>query len=226
MALVKYGALITEIKGKVNGQVFQGGNAGFVLRNKNSRPGNDSLSRSAATNLMSQVAGSWRYLSPAERLAWSTAAENWLFVNRYGETYTGSGYQMYCAYNRRLIQRGQSMVLVPVVPETGTDPLAIQLDVAASNFVITWDQNPGASSYYNVYATRLYAASQRQFNRPFYFLGTVTGETGDFDCMAPWVAKFGSWLFDYGISVKVVSADILFPKPSYTYYASGIISQF
>lgn len=223
MAIVKYGALITEIKGKVGGQVFQNGNAGFVLRNKNSRPGAASVSRLNATNGMSAISSSWRALSDAQRLAWSAATENWLFLNRYGESYQGSGYQMFCAYNRRLALAEENTVLVPGVPAAAVDPVAIQLDATPGNLVVTWDESPGLNSIFMVYASKLYPPSQKAFGRPYYFMGFVTGATGDLDIQAEWLSRFGLLINGYNVNVRVTSCDILFPKPEFSYEITQVV---
>ena len=223
MAIVKYGALITEIKGKVGGQVFQNGNAGFVLRNKNSRPGAASISRLAATNGMSAISSSWRLLTDAQRLAWAAATENWLFLNRYGETYEGSGYQMFCAYNRRLALAEQSTVLVPGVPGVAPDPVSIEADFSANNMAVAWDTNPGANGIFLVYASKM-PPSQKAFGRPYYFMGYQLGESGDLDIADEWRSRFGHEIVGYNINVRITSCNILFPKVEYNYEISQIVS--
>lgn len=99
MARVQYGVFVTEIKGKVQGHVLQGGNVGFVLRNKGYTKGNSSRVRFVSSKNVAIVAQGWRTLTDVERAAWEAYAPTWPFVNKFGAPYTGTGYQVFMACN-------------------------------------------------------------------------------------------------------------------------------
>ena len=116
MARVQYGSIVTELKGSVGGQVFQAGNNSLVLRNKGYRKGTSSTARQAANRLISSQASDWRTLSVAQQSAWATAALSWPFVDKFGNTYYGTGYQCFIAYNSARLSILQPAVVTPSAP--------------------------------------------------------------------------------------------------------------
>lgn len=174
MAQVQYGTIITEIKGKIGGQVFQRGNKAFVLRNKNSKQGRLTNKKSLALISLSQIASSWRNITTADRLAWTTAAASWAFTDKFGGTYYGSGYQCYVAYNRSGRVIDNASVATPNLPAspaycavtnvTFTGPSAI--NVFTSNLTPT-------GQFLCVYASRVMSKGVTRTNVPMKFLGYV-----------------------------------------------------
>jgi len=112
-ASVKYGSIITEIKGKVGGQTYQGGTQGPVIRNSSKLTKADAGRSSKLTKAdagrtiqnranFAQTSSAWRDLSDENRASWVAGAVNFPFKNKFGETYTGSGYQVFMSVNTSL----------------------------------------------------------------------------------------------------------------------------
>lgn len=127
MASVKYGSIVTEIKGKVGGQTFQSNKAGFSLKNNGQNPkvsvrGWDLVSVTRKSNF-SSVTKLWSTLSDAERNAWNGLSGTWLFVNKFGDSYAASGYQIFCAanINRKLL--GLSILTTAPTYNAAVDPM-------------------------------------------------------------------------------------------------------
>lgn len=156
-ATVKFSALMTAMKGKVGGTVFQGSKVGSIVKNKPNgnfvkaipwlygdqdtvanwsgsmqellslSPGmtasDGSNSAWASTprpqqtlKLLSKI---WGTLESSDRAAWNSAAPNFPFTNRFGESYVASGYQVFVAINAKLMNLGQSMQTLPPSPSDG-----------------------------------------------------------------------------------------------------------
>jgi len=109
MASVKYGALITELKGKIGGTVFQGGPAGSVAKNIDAIADSAKLTKADAgrafppRKIIAQVSGLWRLLSQLQRDAWNAAAPLWPATNRFGEVYTPSGFNVFMKLNAQMV---------------------------------------------------------------------------------------------------------------------------
>lgn len=126
MAVVKYGTIVTEIKGKMGGNVFQGGisgpTCGIKAHISKTSVALGKQDRSTARKLINQhgnlamLAGYWRKMSDVDRAAWSTAAVGFPFKNKFGEMYTASGFQVYMSLNLNLMAIGVSMITVPPAP--------------------------------------------------------------------------------------------------------------
>lgn len=79
MAVVKYGSIVTEIKGSVGGSTFRTSNGIKTLYNKpNSRTGRGQINGGKPTQ-MSGIGGLWRDLTSSEQQEWNNLASriNW-----------------------------------------------------------------------------------------------------------------------------------------------------
>lgn len=108
MASVKYGAIITDMKGKIGGTTFQGGFSGSVAKSTPGTRAGSKLTKADAGRIVNQnaliaeLAAGWRNLTDEQRLTWRTGAPNYPFLNRFGASYTASGYQVYMSLNSQL----------------------------------------------------------------------------------------------------------------------------
>lgn len=156
---IKFSALVSEIKGKVGGTVFQGGKAGKVISNKTSKKSVASnglifTDKNAAftwpgcmadeLNVTGRVLpdGSYRWalktyytrsnlgklskwwgaLLPEDRQFWNSLAQTRPAKNKFGETYTPSGYQLFIEVNTLLLSAGMPvMAQIPCTQYTFVD---------------------------------------------------------------------------------------------------------
>jgi len=107
MAIVKFGAIVTGIKGKVGGQVFQGGRSATIFKNKGNSIGASSGRQTAyigddkslsRTNF-AIVTKHWASLTDGERTSWSALIGVWTFFDKFGDVYEGTAYQIFTAVN-------------------------------------------------------------------------------------------------------------------------------
>jgi hypothetical protein len=133
MAQTKYGALITDFKGKVGGTVFQGGFAAKITKNKPSFvPQKNNLTLPKRAQLTT-LASMWRKLTPEQQNAWDSIKSLWLFKNKFGESYEGSGYQVFIAYNLNLAVINREFVQEPSAPVELFDPGELTLSLKSDN---------------------------------------------------------------------------------------------
>lgn len=146
MAQIKYGAIITEIKGKIGGTVFQACRGGFAAKNK----GNSSRRRGLLESIQdenqrthfSQVTKGWSKLTEGERASWSSLLGVWTFVNKFGDTYDGSAYQIYTAANINRMSLGLSPLTSAPVADSAVDPIFTWADYSISGtFVGSYTNN-------------------------------------------------------------------------------------
>lgn len=154
MARVQYGVIVTELKGKIAGQVFQGGNVGYVLRNKGYTSGISSPNRQSANRNMIAQTTSWRTLTDVQRASWNSGASTWPFVDKFGNTYTGSGFQVYTAFNSNLLSLGLPAVLTIPSAESPNNPgtvTAIMFD--NGGIALEWENAGEAPDYILLFAS-------------------------------------------------------------------------
>ena len=155
MARVQYGTIVTEVKGKVQGQVFQGGNIGFVLRNKGYTKGLSTFRRSTANSFMVYAATQWKTLNDAQRQSWIDQAPYWPFYNKFGAPYVGSGFQVFMAYNTYKVQFGDTEV-TPSAPAVVTPPkpgVKVVTYSIGSGLVLSWDNETDVDTWIDIFAS-------------------------------------------------------------------------
>jgi hypothetical protein len=122
MAVAKYGALITEIKGKIGGTIFQAGRGAAVVRAWNpstkrvDQGGNSGDVSVRQLRQFATVTKGWQKLSQAQRDSWNDLIGVWTFIDKFGDTYNGTPYQIYCAAGlNRMIVGNLPLETAPVV---------------------------------------------------------------------------------------------------------------
>lgn len=162
MAQVKYGAIITEIKGKIGGTVFQGCRGGFAVKNRGRMITRDvTLERAYhdGTHVPQQrnfaiVTKAWASLSDFDRASWSGLLGIWTFKNKFGEVYNGSAYQIFCAANINRLTLGLSLLTVAPTKVDMVDPMITYSDYSISgDFLETRNNASAIGAYQFIYLT-------------------------------------------------------------------------
>jgi hypothetical protein len=111
MAIIKYGVLVTGIRGKLGGAIFSANGSSSYVRPwyKSSNP--RSLAQSEHRGRMGLMPSSWRAITQGERDDWDTfaALPAQQRTNSLGETYYCSGFNWFCIVNVRLLYAGQAI---------------------------------------------------------------------------------------------------------------------
>ncbi len=226
MAKVRYGSIVTELKGHIQGQVFQGGNVGFVLRNKGYTPGISNVRRQFATSVLSTVTATWRSLSDAQRSQWASLALTWPFVDKFGNTYYGSGFQVFTAYNAALVQLDEDQVLVPNAFVMPTDPGTITLTtLTTSAFAFTVPNTDLESDNLIVFASAPVSAGRNgnniRMNKIDIFDYSISPP---FSLFTKYVNVYGNYHVGAKIFLKFVVRNSFFPFARYIQYVNGIVA--
>lgn len=168
MAQVKYGALITELKGKVGGTVFQGGPGGPVCKNIDAIRDSAKLTKADAGRvintlpLTAQVAGFWRTLTDAQRASWATGAVNFPAFNKFGVAYTPSAYQVFMTLNFQVYQLTGAILYSCPVPITVNDPPTFSIaQPDLTSLDVTWAGGIQTDCTIRVDATQPMAAGRK-----------------------------------------------------------------
>lgn len=113
MALIKLGAFVTQISGKVGGQSFASSPSGTYIKNIGSyNVAKNTLTAQKLTSF-TFIAGQWRLLSQSQRDEWIKEAKKFPYTNRVGETKVYSGYLLFIKFNGSLIECKGDVILEP-----------------------------------------------------------------------------------------------------------------
>lgn len=225
MAVLKYGLIVTEIKGKVNGQVFQQGNNAKILRTNSNKKNSKSPALSHSTSLLAQVTSQYKLLSNADRLAWATAALTYPFTDKFRNTYYGNAFQCFTSYNRNLLTIGSPMVTTPniVTPATNVGPFSFtsstKIDVTIQPTTVL-----GTSQFYLIYASPAYSQGRNNNNATFKQIAAIDmNGVGNLKLNSFYNAVFGSFISDSKVIFKIIQVNPLYPFLYFPYIISTVI---
>ena len=116
MSKVKFSALITNITGKLGGQVLQGGNTSAIIRTGVNQSNKKSFIATPTSIIFSNLAKEWNKLSNDIKLQWSSATYLFLIFNSFGDQIQLSGYNLFVRLNYDLFYLGEDLLTVPPDP--------------------------------------------------------------------------------------------------------------
>lgn len=124
MAYIKFSALVSSVKGKLNGSYFQSQKGGTALKNisgRRAKQKNNQATLGAAQARLGFVSQYWRSITIAGRNDWNVFALNFTRINKNGQEYTPTGYQMFNECNGNALVLGSGISGVPGTPSTPLD---------------------------------------------------------------------------------------------------------
>jgi hypothetical protein len=185
MAQVQYGSIITEIKGKVSGSTFQSGRGFKSMKNTGRQVKGVSPQKQRVKSAIQAVSHQWGALTQQQRDDWAAFVGDWPFVNRFGESYTASPYQLFCAacLRRRLYFDDYDFTApssVPVMSDTGNWIVDI---FTIDNIDIGNDAAYSPGWYGIIYASPVVSPGRGYSQTGLRFLGVVP--SGEFAVQLP-----------------------------------------
>jgi hypothetical protein len=100
MAIIKYGALVSEIKGKIGSTVFQRCGKMFAIRSQTSKNYGKYPSNYISRINFSAIAVAWQALTPANKASFTTYASTYPTYDKFGNPCVLSGYNLFVYLNR------------------------------------------------------------------------------------------------------------------------------
>jgi hypothetical protein len=147
MALMKLTAFNGGIRGKVQGTVFQYCPYGQVVKGGllDAISAGAKLTKADAGRVMpvkaylTELSSAWRSLTDVQRTTWTTQAPNYPFTNKWGDTYTPSGFLLYMKMNLNLMKVGLPEVHTAPAPEPviNGSPFTVVYSADAGTFNLT-----------------------------------------------------------------------------------------
>jgi len=196
MAKVKFSALISEMRNKLNGSVFSKNRAGNYLRNKVTPVNPQTSFQIAVRNSLTSLSQGFRSLTSAQILSWNTAVANFTGTDIFGDSKTPSGINLYVKLNLNLITAGQAQIVAPPLP-AGAVPVVITgvtADFSSSLFTIASALAAVPAGHTLIIeATPLVSPGKSFVKSEFRVIGTELAAAA-FPVLAGarWIAKFGT----------------------------------
>lgn len=106
MALIKFGMMMTDARGKLGGQVFTKTRSGATVRTKVTPTNPQTTAQQTSRNILGSLSASWRNLSESDRQGWLSSVDLFSKTNIFGDSYKPSGKNLYVGLNANLLSIG------------------------------------------------------------------------------------------------------------------------
>lgn len=195
MAKVKFSDAVTDMRGKVGGNVYSRNHYGAFKRIKVT-PVNPSTSRQQVVRaFLGTRSAAWRGLTSAQQEGWRNAATNFPRTNVFGDTIQLTGSSLYVSLNQNLSNAGQANISDAPVPAAQPDyaVTAVTVDDSDNTSTVTASGAVPTGHTLMVMATTQMSAGRNFFKGRYRLISTVAAATASgFDINAAYVAKFGA----------------------------------
>ena len=172
MAIVKYGSIVTELRGKVGSFVFQ--KMGTTLSMRVQRSQNCAKTKSGIASRFSfaYLANAWASLTPTQKASYNTQASTYPFSDRFGNYIVVSAYNLFMAIHRRnilyadlIINTASAYYALPAIA------LIIGTFSNISNsFIFTFTSPIPAGMHVSIYVTLPMPATRSNVNSKYVFI--------------------------------------------------------
>lgn len=132
MAKIKYSALVSDMRNKLNGSVMSKNRYGSYVRNKVTPVNPQTSYQQMARQRLGNLASSFRGLTQAQINGWNASGVNFPFTDIFGDVKQLSGQTLFIKLNNNLEKIGEARI--DDAPAAGAIP---SIDITASSFTVT-----------------------------------------------------------------------------------------
>lgn len=194
MAKVKFSALVSDMRNKLNGSVFSKNRAGNYLRNKTTPVNPRTSFQQAIRQQLGSLSSKWSALTELQRATWRGAVGSFPYTDIFGDKKELDGKSLMIKLNMNLLNAGKPTIDVApqivAIPELSLDgavagvAAGVELDVSPSTI-------PAGYSLM-VYATAPQRAGVYFAKNKFRSLGVVPVAAGVADLATVYEDRFGA----------------------------------
>jgi hypothetical protein len=194
MAKVKYSALVSDMRNKLNGSVLSKNRAGNYIRNKTTPVNPQTPAQQANRQQLGSMSSSWNGLTESQRQSWRGASASFPYTDIFGDRKELDGKSLFIKLNLNLLNAGQaqiqsapSSVGIPEIALSAADA-SVATDIILSFGFATV---PVGFSLL-VYGTPPVNAGVQFVKNKYRLLGSATVAANDADITTLYNDKFGA----------------------------------
>lgn len=195
---IKYSALVSDARGKLNGSVASKNRYGSYLRNKITPVNPQSTAQMEARQRFGALSSMWKSLTQSQRNSWLSGVKAFPFTDIFGDIKHLSGNSLFVKLNSNLEKIGSAPILsapeavgVSTLPAfeisataTGGTLSALSLDF--ESFTLP------AGEALVVYATPPQGAGKNFVKSEYRFIGSATVDEDSADILSIYADRFGT----------------------------------
>lgn len=194
MAKVKYSALVSDMRNKLNGSVLSKNRAGNYIRNKTTPVNPQTSAQQANRQKLGSMSSAWGGLTDAQRASWRGAVSSFPYTDIFGDRKELDGKSLMIKLNLNLLNAGAAQIqdapASVAIPElaiesfgatvSGGLTLGINLQTIPVGFALL------------VYATPKVGGGVYFVKNQYRLLGAFTATAGAVDIDAEYGDRFGA----------------------------------
>lgn len=208
--LIKWGAFVTEGRGKIGGTVASRNRSGAYMRNKVTPLNPSTIAQSEARSRLADFSTNWRNLTEVQRTQWNSAAMNFPRTNVFGDVVVPTGKNLYTRLNINLELIGESAITTPPTP-AGVDIIR-PTDLVASGvlFDFTLIAPTPVGAVILVFATPPVSPGVSFVKSEYRLIGTATSvgpSPETVSMLSEYESKFGTPVFGQKIFAKFIAVN-------------------
>ena len=210
MAKVKFGAIVTDISGKLGGHVFAKNRGGNYMRTKTTPLNPQSVRQMAVRAMFALISSAWSALTETARNSFRDKVVEYSTTNVFGDVKNPSGKALYQKLNQNLLNSGQNQISECPSPSSVPSPSLVSVAGAEGTqaLVCTLGSDTTGAKIV-VFATQPLSQGTKFVKNKLRQIGAFNGQgAGTLDILAEYTAKFGSVSEDENIYVgaKIVNS--------------------
>jgi len=228
MAKVKFSALVSEMRNKLNGSVFSKNRGGNYLRNKVT-PSNPQTSHQVAVRArLTSFSQQWRSLTQTQIAAWRSAVGNFSKTDIFGDIRHPSGINLFVKLNVNLARIGVASLTDPPAP--GTVEAVTSIIVTASSITpslsVAYLPTPvPANTKLVVSATPLESAGKNFVKSEFRDIAIINAATASpYNALAAYTARFGALIAGQQVFFKLTPINDVTGQAGQALQGSAIVA--
>lgn len=209
MSKIKYSALVSDMRNKLNGSVMSKNRYGSYIRNKVTPVNPQTSFQTNQRANLSALSAAWRSLTDSQRAGWFAVAAGAPRTDIFGDPKILAGNALFVSLNLNLLAAGQAQIddapIFDTVPVISGADLTVELTAGAlttAEITITPATIPVGFSLI-VYATPGVSPGISFVKNKYRYLGNFTPAVGVIDFQAAYIARFGDPLLGNKVFVRL-----------------------
>ena len=202
---LKFGAIVTDGRGKIGGHVASKNRAGAYLRTKVTPSNPNTVAQVQARSILASLSQGWSQLTDGQRQGWNDAVKEWGTTDIFGDIKNPSGINLFVKLNSNLLNVGLSSL--SDVPAKSEVPAVIVIDasyrIATDTVSISFNSALADGYIALVRATPKLSAGVSFVKSQFRVIGYQSVVSDNLGLVGDYSAKFGTPSFGANVYVSV-----------------------
>ena len=191
---LKFGAIVTDGRGKIGGHVASKNRAGAYLRTKVTPSNPNTVAQMQARSILASLSQMWQTLDDSQRSGWNDAVKEWGTTDIFGDIKNPSGINLFVKLNSNLLSVG--LPILPDVPAKSEVPAVVLVSasysVSGGTLFVNFDTNLANGKIVLVRATPKLSAGVSFVKSQFRVIGYENIQGASAGLIGAYNAKFGT----------------------------------